>query len=1121
MHCDKCGFENPEGMRFCGQCAAPLKLVCPSCGFANPPGFGFCGQCATPLGKATEPGTEQKSVSAQEPAAQEAERRQLTVLFCDIVGSSAISEQLDPEELRDIMRDYRETCSEIIHRHSGYVAQYLGDGILVYFGYPHAHEDDAQRAARAALELTQQIPRLIYRVQQGDDIQLAVRVGVHTGLVVIGEIGGGDKRTLALGETPNIAARIQDYADSNSVVISEVTHRLLGERFDCASLGEHQLKGFTHPLELFKVEQLRQPQNRSTATRSTQRQPPLIGREQESELLLERLEQARKGVGQMVLLSGEPGLGKTRMVQMLCDKVAQHSCIVLECAGSTYYQNSFLFPIMAMLRRALGLNETANPDDNLARIEQTVATLGMDANNTVPILAELLSVPVNGRYPTKLESTPQQKKQQTLDTLVRVLQTMAQQRFVLLVVEDLQWVDPSTLELLGLLANQPGLTNIFALLTFRNEFSPPWPPRVNLTQITLNRLTRQQSGSMIRQLCKGKTLPMEVFAELINKTDGIPFFVEELTNTVLRSKLLVEQAEHYELNSPMAQLGIPTTLQDSLMSRLDSLGEDKELAQLSAILGREFGHELLSVVSSRDENSLRSGLDRLINAELFFQRGQPPKAWYSFRHALLREAAYQSLLKRTRQQYHQRIAGLLQEHFPHTVADNPELLAHHSTEGGDFETALQYWLAAGHHAIQRSANLEAIAHLNNGLSLLEQLPDAAEWRATELALQTALGLAVMMSKGYAAPEVERAYARARSLCHDMDDIHAVFPVLCGLWEYYIVRADLDSALALARELHQLALQAEDNNLAIEAQRVLGTTQFWQGHLMEALQQLASQDHLAHDGNKAAPLLTLASYCQDARVAALSNAGCVLWLLGQPDQALDRAHQALDLAKRLAHPFSQAYALHFLSTVHQLRGDRQATAQYAEAQIALSETYGFAFWAATGRMLLAWARADDIPPENTLADFQQALDDYEASGNQLARSYFLALFAELHQQADQIDAALAITDKALQETTVTHEGFFVAELLRLKGELTLAAGDSQNAEILLSAALDQAQQQGAKSLSLRVAISLARLWQNQGNIAMIPALLKEQLNEMGEGNKTADVMLAQRLLANANIAAMRH
>ncbi len=1124
MQCEQCGFENPKGMKFCGQCAASLNRSCPNCGSNNPANFEFCGQCGHNLATIqsannVNPEVEDKNKpdSLKTSRQEDAERRQLTVLFCDIVGSSALSANIDPEDLRDIMRDYRATCNEVVARYDGHVAQHLGDGILVYFGYPHAHEDDARRAVHAALEIIERITQFNFPLENSEDIQLAVRTGIHTGLVVIGQIGGGDKRALALGETPNIAARIQDHARANTLIISAATHRLIGEGFDSNSLGNHSLKGFSQSLELFHVLKARDQHNRLEIAR-TLSNTALVGRDQETRLLLEKLQQAQKGIGQIVLLNGEPGLGKTRMVQLVCENIPADQYTLLECAGTPYFQNSFLFPVIEMVSRSIGIDVGASDTDNLSRIEQTVSSLGMDPEVAITALADLLSIPVTNNAKTIKESTPQQKKQLILDILVETFQSMARQRLVLLIIEDLQWLDPSTLELLSHLVSQPGLSNIFSLFTFRSEFHPPWQTQANLTTITLNHLTQKQSGKLISQLCHQKTLPTDVFSEIINKTDGIPVFVEELTKTVLRSELLIEKETHYELNKPMKQLGIPSTLQDSLMSRLDSLGEDKELAQLCSIFGREFEYKLLGALSTRDNKNLRTSLNRLINAELLFQRSAPPESQYSFRHALLRETAYQSLLKRTRQKFHQRVARLLKEDFPGIVADNPELMAHHCTEAGNFKESLDYWLESGRRAIHRSANLEALTLLSNGLLILNKLPDTAKRQTIELEFQIALGLATIMCKGYAAQEVKNAYARAKELCNNITDVGAVFPVLCGLWEFHIVSAEHDTALKIAIELKKQAAHLKTAGHNVEIERIMGTSHFWRGQLTEALRHFELHEQSLHTNNISNKKQV--SHCQDARVATLANAACTLWLLGFPDRALERAEQALTLAKQLAHPFSQAYALQFLTSVHQLRGDQKSTSKYAEAQIILSNTYGFPFWKAIGVMMHSWANTDENSAEIACEIFQEGLKEYEAFGNKLARSYFHSLQADLQRKAGLISEARKTIDTALNETKTSGEQYFTAELLRLKGEListTLGTKDLSSAESILNKALEYSSDQRANSLSLRISISIYNLQEKQkGNLhgmGSVRSILSACLDNIQEGNDTNDLIRAQNLLQN--------
>lgn len=510
------------------------------------------------------------------------------------------------------------------------------------------------------------------------------------------------------------------------------------------------------------------------------------------------------------------------------------------------------------------------------------------------------------------------------------------------------------------------------------------------------------------------------------------------------------------------------------MSRLDNLGDDKQLAQLGATLGREFTYELLHAAALQSESNLQSGISRLINAELFVQSGKPPKAHYRFQHALVREAAYQSLLKRTRQQYHQRISLLIKEKFPQLVAENPEILAHHCTEAGNNKDALQYWLAAGNYAIQHSANIEAVEHLDKGLTLIKKMPDSPQLNMHELALQTTMGLATMMSKGYAAPKAEKAYARAYNLCRDITDPTIVFPVLCGLWEFYIVRAELEKAHKLANELQQHATQSGIPEFLLEAKRALGTTLFWKGNFSEALQNL--EFHIEPQTRLPHTQTTLVAYCQDAQVASLANAACILWLLGKTNQALTRGQAALELARRLAHPFSQAYALHFMGTLSQLCGDYKATYHYADAQIALSETYGFSFWSATGHMLKAWSESTEKPANDICKRFQQALHDYEKSGNRLARSYFQAMLAELLHNAGKTDKARQTIESALRETVFTGEGFFTAELLRIKGDFAVAnsAENHDIAKQYLNESLTIARQQNASALVRRTENSLAKL-----------------------------------------------
>jgi class 3 adenylate cyclase len=703
--------------------------------------------------------------------AQEAERRQVTVMFCDLVGSTELSEQLDPEELREILHAYQKVCAMVINRFEGHLAKYLGDGLLVYFGYPLAHEDDAQRAIRAGLEIVEAIERLNTRLQQEREARLAVRLGIHTGLVVAGEMGGGNLREpLAIvGETPNIAARLQSLADPNTVVISAATYRLIQGYFACQALGTHPLRGFSQLIEVYRVLQVEHTTQRRFELNVSMGLTPLVGREQEVRCLLERWEEVQNGRGQVVLLSGEAGIGKSRLIQVIKEHIMRESHIRLECRCSLYYQHSSLYPVIELCQRMLQLNRQDTPQEKLAKLERTLAGYPVSLPDVIPFYASLLSIPLTERY-ASFSLSPDRRKQKTLEAFLALLLAMSTQQPVLFVVEDLHWIDPSTLDLLNLLIEQTHTARIFTLLTARPVFHPLWPSHPHLTILTPSRLTRKQVRSMVKQLTGGKTLPAEVLQQLVMKTDGMPLFVEELTKMVLESELLREEEDRYVLTGPLPSLAIPSTLHDSLMARLDRLAPVKAVAQLGATLGREFSYELLQAVSPWDERFLQRELARLVEAELLYQWGQPPQAMYLFKHALIQEAAYQSLLKSTRQQYHQQIAQVLTERFPEMAEIQPELLAHHYKEGGLSEQAMLYWQRAGQRAIQRSAYAEAAGHLAKGLELLTSLPDTPTRRRQELILQTTLGQVLMAIKGHAALEVEQAYTRARALYRQVGEV---------------------------------------------------------------------------------------------------------------------------------------------------------------------------------------------------------------------------------------------------------------------------------------------------------------------------------------------------------------
>jgi predicted ATPase/class 3 adenylate cyclase len=1070
------------------------------------------------------------------PPVPEAERRQLTVLFCDLVDSTVLASQLDPEELREVIRAYQVTCAEVIQRYDGHIAQYLGDGLLVYFGYPQAHEDDAHRAIRTGLEIVDAVKTLNTRLEREKTIQLAIRLGIHTGVVVVGEMGGGDRREqLALGETPNVAARIQGLAAPDTVVISAATYRLVGGYFACEDGGSHALKGVSQPMAVYRV-----LQDHGAHSRLDVAAPggltPLVGRESEMTLLLERWARSQDGVGQVVFLSGEPGIGKSRLVEQLREHVGSEGYprIVFRC--SPYHTNSALYPVIEYLKRLLHLQREDPPEVRLVKLEQGLRPYRFASEPVVALLAALLSVPLpDGRDPP-VKLSPEQQKQQTCEALTAWVVEEAGRQPVLVVYEDLHWADPSTLAWLSLLLEEVPTARMLALLTGRPEFRPPWPPRSHVTQLTLNRFTRPQVERMIVQAMHGQSLPPEVVRQVLAKTDGVPLFIEELLKMILESGLVREEEGRYVLTGPLPPLAIPSTLQDSLMARLDRLATVREIAQLGAVLGREFSYEMIRAVAPWDEPTVQHGLAQLVEAELIYRRGLPPRATYLFKHALIQDAAYQSLLRSTRQLYHQRIAQVLEARFPETTETEPELLAHHYTAAGLHEQAVGYWRRAGQRALERSANLEAISHLTHGLELLGTLPERGEHLVQELALQTGLGVAFTATKGNASPEAEQTYRRAWELCRQLGEPPERFPVLHGLYRVSLYRGELQTAREVAEQYLRLAQHGQDPALLLEAHRALAVPLYFMGELALARTQLEQamtlydpQEHGAH----------AALYNLDPGVLCLTYAASTLWLLGYPEQARQRDREALALAQKLSHPHSLAWALARSAYVHRLRREAHAAQEQAEATMSMATEHGFPQLLAEGMMVRGWARAEQGAVVEGIAQMQQGLAASRRTGAELGRAYNLGFLARAYGKAGQADEGLRLVTEALVAVRRSGTRLFAPELYRSQGELLLQQaaentrppsapperakedeGDAaaprslpslSEAEPCFQRALDVARRQEAKSLELRAAMSLGRLWQQQGKRAEAHALLAPVYSWFTEGFDTADLQEANALL----------
>jgi class 3 adenylate cyclase/predicted ATPase len=1042
--------------------------------------------------------------------APEAERRQLTVLFCDLVGSTPLSGQLDPEDLRAVVRAYQEAAAEVIRQYEGHIAQYLGDGLLVYFGYPTAHEDDPRRAVHTGLGIVQAIATLNTRLTAQHGVELAVRVGIHTGPVVVGVMGGGGRHEhLALGETPNLAARLQALAPANAVVISAVTARLVRNTFHVEDLGTHVLPGVAEPMAVSRVHGL-------LATPSHDEEfvtggvPLLVGRDEEVGLLRRRWEQSTAGHGQVVLISGEAGIGKSALVEGLRAQVRAEGLPHMVVRCSPYHTTSALYPMITLLEHLWQVEPDDSPATRVAKLEAGLRPSGLPLAEVVPLFAGLLSVPLPAEHYAPLTLTPPQQKQQTLDALVTWLTSEAERQPVLVAWEDLYWADPTTLEVLGLALEQAPTVPMLHVLTYRQGFSPSWLPRSHMTPLVLNRLERPQVEALITQRAGGKTLPLEVVQYIVAKTDGVPLYVEELTKMLLASPLLRAEESQYMLTGPLRTAAIPDTLQDALMARLDQLQRAKAVAQLGAVLGREFPYELLAAIAPQDEDTLQAGLVQLVAAELLYQRGRPPRARYSFKHALIRDAAYASLLKSTRQQVHQQVAQVLEARFPTLVETQPELVAQHYTAAGCTEQAVVYWQRAGQHASERSAHLEAINHFTTGIELLQTLPGTPEHTQHALTLHIALGGALLITKGQAAAEVEQAYTQARALCQQVGETPELVSVLFGLWRYYLGRPQLHTARELGDTLLRLAQRAHDPALAVIAHYALGVAWFWLGALPTARQHLEAGIARYMPDQRHAPVFRIG---QDVGVACQANAARTLWLLGYPAQALGHLHEALACAHELSHPYSLAFAWCVAAFVFQFCRDVPAVHKQAEACVALATAQGFPQWAAMGRSLRGWALAMQGQGEEGLARVRQEIVAYRATGTTLAVPYFYSLLADVCDHLGHLEDGLQALAEAHTLVEQREDRWWEAEIARLRGVLLLRQpGTSQaEAETWLRQALEVARHQEAKSLELRAAMSLARLWQQQGKPAAARELLAPIYSWFTEGFDTADLQEAKVLL----------
>jgi class 3 adenylate cyclase/predicted ATPase len=1059
---------------------------------------------------ATPVTSEAAAVEAQPKTQDSAERRQVTVMFSDLVGSTALSARMDPEDLRELISAYQKCAAEAVRRFGGFVARYMGDGVLVSFGYPEAHEDDAERAVRAGLELIAAVIAL------KTPASLQTRVGIATGLVVVGDlIGSGEAQERGIvGETPNLAAHLQEIAEPNTVVIAEATRRLLGNLFELRDLGARDLKGIAEQVRAWVALRASTVESRFEALHPSGL-TALVGREEETELLLRRWSRAKSGEGQVVLISGEAGIGKSRLTADLLESLAPEPHTRLRYFCSPQHTDSAFYSIIGQMERAAGLLHDDTSQQKLDKLDALLAQTSTSIQD-VALIAEMLSLPNDGRYPA-LELTPQQRRQKTLDALTAQMETLSRQKPVMMTLEDAHWADPTSLEAFGGVVDRIRTLRVLLLVTFRPEFDAPWIGRPYVTALIVNRLAEHEAGAMIDCLVGNRLLSASIRQDIIERTDGIPLFVEEMTKAVLEAGSETAAARAIAA-VPSPALAVPASLHASLMARLDRLGSPaKELAQIAAAIGREFSHALLASVVRQPEAELRSALDRLIAAGLLFRRGVPPHATYLFKHALVQDAAYGTLLREPRRALHARIAETIESEFTETAESRPELLARHWTEAGLIEKAASLWGKAGQRSLARSALVEAAEQLTRALDQIATLPGTPVMRCEQIKLQVALVNALMHVKGYAAPEPKAAVEQARqfieraeALGEPPEDPLLLFSVLYGVWAASYVAFNGDETRELASQFVALAEKQGQIVPLMIGHRLMGTSLMLTGDIPKGRAHY-NQAFALYDPAKHRPLAT--RFGQDVGVSIFVYRALAHWMLGYPETALADADHALEDAREGGHAGTLMYAQLHTSFTNILCAKYAAANAQSNEVVRLADEKGAALWKALGTMQQGCVLALSSKASEAIQMITSGITTYRSTGSRVYLPFFLAHLSTAHAELGQFDDAWRCIGEAMTAVETTKERWCEAEINRIKGEIALKLpqlGSSQ-AGAYFERALTVARTQQAKSWELRAAMSMARLWRDQGKRNEARDLLAPVYGWFTEGFDTLDLKEAKILL----------